>query len=39
LNRNARNARRSNLLDFAGTSARQGLSLLSPGSRSSLLDL
>jgi hypothetical protein len=39
LNRNARNARRNNLLDFAGTSTRQGLSFLSPGSRSSLLDL
>ena len=38
LNRNARNARRNNLLDLAGGSARQGISLLSQGSRSSLLD-
>lgn len=39
LNRNARNARRSNLLDLASGSARQGISLLNQGSRSSLLDL
>jgi len=39
LNRNARNARRNNLLDLAGSSTRQGLSLLSRGSRTSLLDL
>lgn len=39
LNRNARSARRSNLLDLADTSARQGLSLLSGGSGRSLLDL
>ena len=39
LNRNARNARRNNLLDFASSSARQGISLLSGGSGSSLLDL
>lgn len=39
LNRNAQTARRNNLLDFAGTSARQGLSLIRPGSRTSLLDL
>ena len=39
LNRNARNARRNNLLDFASGTARQGISLLSRGSRSSLLDL
>lgn len=39
INRSARTARRNNLLDFAGASARQGLSLLRPGSRSSLLDL
>lgn len=38
LNRNARNARRNNLLDLASGSARQGISLLSQGSRSSLLD-
>ena len=39
LNRNARNARRNNLLNIAGSSARQGISLLSRGSGSSLLDL
>lgn len=39
LNRNARNARRNDLLDLAGGTARQGISLLSRGSRSSLLDL
>lgn len=39
LNRNARNARRSNLLDLADGSARQEISLLSRGSRSSLFDL
>jgi hypothetical protein len=38
LNRNARNARRNNLLDLADSSTRQGLSLLRPTSRSSLLD-
>lgn len=39
LNRNARNARRNNLLNLAGSSARQGVSLLSRGSRTSLLNL
>ena len=39
LNRNARSARRSNLLDLADTSTRQGLSLLGGGSGRSLLDL
>jgi len=39
LNRNARNTRRNNLLDLASNSARQGITLLSRGSGSSLLDL
>lgn len=38
INRNARNARRNNLLNLAGSSARQGITLLSSGSGSSLLD-
>ncbi|MDH3662021.1 MAG: hypothetical protein OEU92_18660 [Alphaproteobacteria bacterium] len=39
INRNARNARRNNLLDLASGTARQGFSLLSRGSGSSLFDL
>lgn len=39
INRNARNARRNNLLDLTSGQARQGISLLSRGSRSSLFDL
>ena len=39
LNQNARDARRSNLLDFANSSARQGIILLRPNSTSSLFDL
>lgn len=39
LNRNARRARRNNLLDLAGSSTRQGLSLLNSGTGRSLLDL
>lgn len=39
LNRNARNSRRTNLLDLASNTARSGISLLSGGRRSSLLDL
>ncbi len=39
INRNARNARRNNLLELANSSARRGVSLLSRGSGSSLFDL
>ncbi|MEM9046693.1 MAG: hypothetical protein AAGC81_18585 [Pseudomonadota bacterium] len=39
INRNARNARRNNLLELADSSARRGISLLSRGSGSSLFDL
>lgn len=39
INRNARDARRSNLLELAGSTARRGISLISRGSGSSLLDL
>lgn len=39
LNRNARSARRNNLLDLADSSTRQGLSLLGNDTRRSLLDL
>ena len=39
INRNARNARRNNLLELADSSARRGISLISRGSGSSLFDL
>lgn len=39
INRNARNARRNNLLELANSSANRGISLISRGSGSSLLDL
>lgn len=39
INRDARNARRSNLLELASSSARRGISLFGRGSGSSLLDL
>ena len=38
INRNARNSRRTNLLDLASSTTRSGLSLLGGGRRSSLLD-
>lgn len=39
INRGARNARRTNLLDLANNTARSGISLLSDSRGSSLLDL
>ncbi len=39
INRNARSARRNNLLELADSSARRGISLLSRGTGSSLFDL